>query len=196
MGLFKKKPIDFDMVTTKGGDSGKTSLYSGEFVFKSEPVFDVLGELDLLSSELGWGIPIEFQETMEHIQYDLYTMMSVLATSSKHENYPGVTDKNIPIDYLERLMKRLMKRVDIEPNFVLPSSRFDVLRAKTRNAERVLIKYVQDVKKVIPVDYADLHHCQRYLNRLSDLFFVLARWEEQHLRKEKSKFHGELEEID
>lgn len=197
MDIFKRKPIEFDMVTTKGGDSGRTSLYSGEFLFKSESVFDVMGELDLLSSEMGYDVPIEFVEVMEEIQRHLYYMMSIVATSSNSDNYPTVNDKTVPVEYLERLMKRLMRGIDIKPHFVLPSSRLDILRARTRNAERVLIKYVQDIKKSISVDYGDLHHCQRYLNRLSDLFFVMARWEEQNIRDNgETKFNAEIEEID
>lgn len=197
MGLFNRaKALEFDMVTTKGGDGGKTSLYSGEFVFKSESVFDVIGELDLLSSELGYDIPKEFVEVTEQIQRHLYVIMAVIATSSENEHYTSPTEKNVPIGYIERFMKKMMQTVDIKPHFVLPSSRFDILRARTRNAERVLIKYVQDIKKVISVDYGDLFHCQRYLNRLSDFFFVLARWEEQNLREVESKFNGELDEID
>lgn len=184
------------MVTTKGGDGGKTSLYSGEFIFKSERVFDVIGELDLLSSELGYDIPKEFVEVTEEIQRHLYVIMAVVATNSESEKYVSPNDRNVPIEYIEQIMKKLMKSVDIKPHFVLPSSRFDILRARTRNAERVLIKYVQDVKKVISVDYGDLFHCQRYLNRLSDFFFVLGRWEEQNLREVESKFNGELDEID
>lgn len=173
------KEITFDMVTTRGGDSGKSSLYTGEFIPKSDDVFDVLGELDMLSSQLGWGTPAALRETKEHIQTDLQMIMAIIASSAESPKYPVYDlETQVPVLYLERLMKRLMSKTKIEPKFVLPRGRFDVIRAQARTAERTLVKYIRTEFKTIPVEYPDLYHCQKYLNRLSDLLFVLARWVE------------------
>lgn len=173
------KEIEFDMVTTRGGDSGKSSLYSGEFLWKDHIIFEVLGELDSLSAEIGYDTPKPLDETLAHIQDDLYRIMAIIATNSKSEVYIAVTKTEIPVNYLEQLQHRLMKKLKLGSQFVRPTGRLDILRTQARRAERALVRYIRTPSKPIDVDYHDLKECQKYLNRLSDLFFVMARWVEK-----------------
>lgn len=201
MGLFRKKRLDFDMVTTKGGDSGKSSLYSGEFVRKNDIVFDLIGEIDELTSVLG----ITRRELGRHhvyvksidkvlyrIQNELYVMMSVIATSSDHEYYIEPTNKNISISKMESDMHNLMGLVEIEPKFVIPTTYFDVARTVARRVERRFIDYIENKQKTLTVEYQDLYHCNKYLNRLSDFLFVCARYLDHVSWRESESVENEL----
>ena len=185
MGLFSKKQLDFDMVTTKGGDSGQSSLYSGEFVRKNDIVFDLVGELDELTSVIGVArrelgrshkYVAVINDAVERMQNELYIIMSVVATSSNHEYYIEPNDKNISISKMEKTMHILMGIVEIEPRFVIPTTYFDVARTVARRAERKFIDYIENKQKTLKVEYHDLYHCSKYLNRLSDFLFVCARY--------------------
>ena len=169
--------MDFDLVTTRTGDNGKTSNYSGSVDWKDAPVFEVLGDLDELSSWLGvlkhFG---RYQATLEKVQAKLLHLGSQVATdpsSALAATLTLVTDADV--DRLEVWEKHLFDDgVVIEPAFVLPgktpqSAQVDVARTVCRRAERHFVAYVRHHGR------ADLHAGSRYLNRLSDVLFVLAR---------------------
>lgn len=172
--------IDFDLVTTRTGDNGQSADYSGTVDWKDAPVFEVLGDLDELSSWLGlikhFG---RYEASLERVQTTLLAIGSLVAT---HPDSPlasaltKVTDADV--DRLEVWEKRLFDDgVVIHPAFVQPgktprSARVDVARTVCRRAERHFVAYVRTHGR------SDLHAASRYLNRLSDVLFILARsWE-------------------
>jgi len=169
--------IDFDLVTTRTGDNGKTSDYSGSVDWKDAPVFAVLGDLDELNSWLGvikhFGC---YEPTLEKIQAKLLNLGSLVATDPRSklgETLTPLTDADI--DRLEVWEKHLFDDgVMIEPVFVLPgktpqSAQADLARTVCRRAERGFVAFVRDHGR------SDLHAASRYLNRLSDCLFVFAR---------------------
>jgi len=186
MGLFAKKALDFDMVTTKGGDGGKSSLYSGEFIFKNDIHFTVLGDLDELNSWLGVvrnAAGVKIRQTLIHdIQNCLYRIMSVVATSPTNaEMYATLkVIQEADVIGLEYLQKKLLAALEIQPAFIVPgevnglSANFDFARAITRRCERSMVDFIVQAGSA-QSNAADLYLCQKYLNRLSDLLFVLAR---------------------
>ena len=169
--------LDFDLVTTRTGDDGRSSDYSGTVDWKDAPVFEVLGDLDELGSWLGlikhFG---RYEVTLERIQTQLLDMGSLVATtpgSSLADALRRITDADV--DKLELWEKHLFDDgVVIEPKFVLAgrsprSARVDVARTVCRRAERHLVAFVRGGGR------SDLHPSSRYLNRLSDCLFVFAR---------------------
>ena len=169
--------IDFDLVTTRTGDDGKSSDYSGSVDWKDAPVFEVLGDLDELTSWLGvikhFG---HHQPTLEDIQRKLLDAGSLIATSPASALFASlrlITDTDV--DALEHWEKQMLDAgVVIRPVFVLPgatprSARIDVARTVCRRVERRLVAFMRERQR------PDLRGASRYLNRLSDGLFVLAR---------------------
>lgn len=168
--------IDFDLVTTRNGDGGKTSDYSGTVDWKDSPVFELLGDLDELNSWLGvlkhLGPPRAQLEAVQTVLLNLGSRVATAPSSPLATKLKAVGDPQI--DDLERWERKLFDSgVKIQPQFVLPgasprSAQADVARTVCRRAERKMVAFVRDGRP-------DLAPGARYLNRLSDVLFVLAR---------------------
>lgn len=172
--------LDFDIVTTKNGDRGMTTLWSGESVSKADSLIELIGTIDELTSLLGAAkkkTRRRIRKQITQIQNTLYFIMSTLATSSTHENYQYVepNDETVNINKLERDMKSIMKFTHIEMKFVIPNGWIHYARAVTRKVERQIVSYIQRTDKPINIEFQDLYIIQRYINRLSDYLFVIAR---------------------
>ncbi|AIU70561.1 cobalamin adenosyltransferase [Thermococcus eurythermalis] len=156
-------------ITTKTGDKGLTGLFTGDRVAKYSPVMEANGTIDELDSFLGEAkhyVPEEMTEILEKIQVQLYDLMAELASRGK---YAKVGDEEVR--WLEELIHRYEEEVQLRA-FVLPgstiaSAKLDVCRAITRRAERRVAKLV--------LDYGFGQNALIYLNRLSDLLFIMAR---------------------
>ncbi|MFP4375058.1 MAG: cob(I)yrinic acid a,c-diamide adenosyltransferase [Spirochaetaceae bacterium] len=184
------KRIEFDKVTTRGGDDGRSSLYSGERRFKDEDVFWVLGDLDELMSVL--GIVRRAMDASERlrreiraidtVQHTLMTVCTVLATapgSEESARVPNISDRDV--EKLERREKALLDRTTIGGEFVLPGAQgssipeIDLARAVTRRCERRIVTLIRSSGRADE----EARVCRQYVNRLSDYLFVLARYCEQ-----------------
>lgn len=171
------KKIDFDLVTTRTGDNGKTSDFSGTVDWKDAPVFELLGDLDELSSWLGVVKHLgPHRDNLETVQSRLMAAGSLVATdpaSPLFEKLRQITEDDVGT--LEVWEKRMLDSgVEIGPAFVLPgatprSAQVDVARTVCRRAERRMVTFVRDRPR------PDLVPAARYLNRLSDALFILAR---------------------
>src|SRR6185437_4393386 len=173
-------------IYTRTGDKGKTSLFDGTRVLKSHRRVDTYGTIDELNSIIGAAIAEikdsgvtsnEISEELEKIQHDLLDIGSALATP-----HP------LPVEGLEKRPKEFEKMIDDLTkkmpelkNFILPGggkvgSLLHVCRTIARRAERQLVGLMQkeELDQTIVM----------YLNRLSDLFFTLARYTNY---KEKKK---------
>ncbi|MFU8814600.1 MAG: cob(I)yrinic acid a,c-diamide adenosyltransferase [Pseudomonadales bacterium] len=154
-------------VTTRAGDTGKTSLADGSKLSKTEPHIEAIGSVDELNSFLGVLITElppgeEFFTLCQQVQQELFDLGANLATRG-HTPPPAM-------DLLEREVERLNATLPPLTEFVLPggtraAAAAHVCRTVCRRAERDL--WALEDEQSIP--------CAQYLNRLSDLFFVLAR---------------------
>jgi cob(I)alamin adenosyltransferase len=142
-------------IYTRTGDDGTTSLYGGKRVSKSDPRVDLYGSIDELSSWIG---SINDSRLTE-IQQDLFTIGSILAGWHGDLNTiePRMKEMEAWIDEMDKKLPKLT-------NFILPNGLAHIARSVCRRAEREAVKH-----KVDPIII-------KYLNRLSDLLFTLARF--------------------
>ncbi|MHA1541144.1 MAG: cob(I)yrinic acid a,c-diamide adenosyltransferase [Alphaproteobacteria bacterium] len=182
----------FKLITTRSGDKGMSSLYSGERRPKDDIAFDCLGDADELTCCLGVvraSVSPQFKEDIHYIQKRLLAFSAQVATKSTS---PLLMETIELIDYedinwIEDRQKFLLNSVEIQPVFVCPGdellpAQIGVARTVCRRVERALTKFVntpedQDGDKIYRHDLSD---CQAYINRLSDYLFVLARYIEQN----------------
>lgn len=173
------KITSMTQVTTKLGDKGFSTNYVQEKFRKDNILFDVLGTNDELSSWLGLTYHYSQYDPILKFQAALQAMNTLIATNpdSSHPNasLPQAFDENA-LKFLEDEEQRLLTENPIEARFVLPGSEaslpgayFDMSRAVCRRAERKVVKYIHESKR------DDLWLALKYINRLSDLLFVLAR---------------------
>lgn len=159
-------------IYTRTGDTGSTSLFGGKRVLKCEELVDVYGSIDELNSWVGCISSEMDSDDVQHflsaIQSDLLTIGSHLAgwKTDLSELPKRVTEMEARIDLLDKSLPPLR-------NFILPggtplSSKIHLARAVCRRVERQTVAFGQKQ----PVEGKILI----YLNRLSDLLFMLARF--------------------
>jgi cob(I)alamin adenosyltransferase len=171
--------IPFDRITTRKGDDGLSTLYTGERLPKDDLVFQTLGDIDELTSFLGWARAEEglhpHQEHIKTLQRSLGKISSEIATPPSDPLFPSLdTLQEADILSLEEWEKELLEETEIPREFILPgdtpaSARLDVCRAVCRRAERSIVALIRRYQR------DELLPCQRYLNRMSDYLFILAR---------------------
>jgi len=167
-------------IYTKGGDTGETGLFGGERVSKDSLRIESYGTVDELNSFIGLAIleilDKETKSLLYKIQNQLFTLGSDLAAPdterNKRYNIPRVTEEFYI--FLESEIDKFESRNEELKNFILPggsksAALLHICRTICRRGERniVSLSKTDDINKSIII----------YLNRLSDLFFVLARHE-------------------
>ena len=158
-------------VTTKTGDAGETGLGNGERVSKNSPRVHAMGSIDKLNSIIGWARTLTGEDTFDIlglVQQDLFNMGGEIAIPDVEMN---LLDESRVV-WLDSLTDQYNEQLPPLNEFILPggtelSSRLHISRTECREAERNLIALSEN-EFVSP-----LH--KKYLNRLSDFFFVLAR---------------------
>ncbi len=159
-------------ITTKGGDKGNTSLYTGERVLKSDRRVDAYGSLDELDAFIGEAkhhiSDVEIKRLLLDTQNRLYRVMGELATPDGSYPMPLCTEE---VEAITQTIHRYEERVNLT-GFVIPgsciaSARLDICRTIARRAERRVIALAQAAD--VPPNLL------KYVNRLSDFFFILAR---------------------
>lgn len=168
---------DYNVISTKKGDQGKTRNYSNELLPKSDLLFEALGNNDELSSVLGLCFHYTNIKEIREYQKVLQDINSVIATnpdSSLYNKLNKVTEDDVL--FLEAKEEELLKEKPLEPIFVLPGSDaslkgayFDLARSVARRAERSLVRFSNNESR------NDLVFEKKYINRLSDLLFIYAR---------------------
>ena len=174
MSKRRDEPVRLDRIYTRGGDDGETSLGSGERVAKTDPRIEAYGTVDELNSMLGLAIvaaPAELVPWLERIQNELFDLGADLSVPLENERDRLRVDQGM-IDRLEQLCDAANERLEPLRSFVLPggteaAARLHLARTVCRRAERAAIALAA-VASVNPLAIA-------YLNRLSDLLFILAR---------------------
>lgn len=165
-------------IYTKTGDNGKTGLIGGTRVLKSDLRLEAYGTVDELNSQIGlfmcYNLPESQLKILEIIQHKLFDVGSHLATDTSTlavHTRKVVSEKNI--EELEQQIDAMNSELPDLRSFILPggsvaASSAHVCRTVARRAERRIVEMHQSY----PIDAAII----RYLNRLSDYFFVLARY--------------------
>jgi cob(I)alamin adenosyltransferase len=170
-------------IYTKTGDQGKTSLFGGTRVKKSNLRIDAYGTVDELNSHIGLvRDQIKDKELISdliRIQSKLFTLGAMLATPSDKEKLKNGSDRLKiekiqagEIQFLEDKMDLMDQTLDPMTHFILPGghsvvSFCHIARCVCRRAERITVELADN--ETIDV------HILIYLNRLSDYLFVLAR---------------------
>jgi len=168
------EPVRLTRIYTRGGDQGETSLGDGSRVSKLDCRIGAFGTVDELNSAIGVvlarDVPEVMREPLTRIQNELFDVGADLSVPW------GVTDRlrveQPMIDALEQLCDDFNADLPELRSFVLPggteaAARLHVARTICRRAERDVLQGAQEV---------DLNPLVlRYLNRLSDLLFILAR---------------------
>jgi cob(I)alamin adenosyltransferase len=170
-------------IYTRTGDGGETDLLGGRRVKKHAPRVEACGAVDELNAWLGLirteGIPPETSGLLEQIQNDLFSAGAELAAGVLAEKLvPQVAKPQI--ERLERAIDRYEAETPPISGFILPGGTrtgalFHVARTVCRRAERTVVALAEaEAGTIAPSLLA-------YVNRLSDLFFVLARAENHRL---------------
>jgi cob(I)alamin adenosyltransferase len=168
-------------VTTRTGDTGYTGLIGRERVPKWDPRPDTFGTVDEATSALGLARALAPQarvkEVILRLQRELYTLMAELATSPEEAGkHPTMIMTAAHVAGLEALAEELKGEVEIGNVFVVPGetvagAALDLARTIVRRAERMTARLAHDGVVTNP-------EVVRYLNRLSDVVFILARFVE------------------
>lgn len=164
-------------IYTKKGDSGQTSLFGGQRVSKSSKRIDAYGTVDELNSILGMAkaavLSSQGEAWVTEIQQQLFVLGSDLATpASKKERINRIGESEIT--FLENAIDEMEKSLDPLKNFILPGGSqagalLHFARTVCRRAERITVecRHEEEVSAT----------AIKYLNRLSDFLFVIARFE-------------------
>ena len=168
-------------VYTKTGDDGTTSLYDGTRVSKESPIFDVLGSIDELAAHI--GVLSSFTHTevdfLAWVQKRLLDIGSIIATPLGNKtNLPTIESGDVSkiedqIDFMDLKLAPLTEflvMVDETPM----SAQAHVCRTVCRRVEREMEKYGNIGREVT-----------RFINRLSDFFFTVARVEKEVYKTEE-----------
>ncbi len=163
-------------IATKTGDKGETSLLTGERVRKNDKRVEAYGTMDELNSFLGdakhYCTTDSFKQLLESIQTDLFKVCAELASGSGSIG-DQVTDSEV--ENISNLLVGMEKKLDLK-GFVLPgnspgSAKLDICRSVARRGEREIISLAESAN----INNSIL----KYVNRLSDLLFIMARVEEK-----------------
>lgn len=164
-------------IYTKQGDEGKTSLLGGERVWKDNQRIQAYGTVDELNAILGIVVTEltseELKEELRSIQSELFTIGADLATPNNKSVKIVRVDNNFT-KRIEALIDKYDEKLPELKNFILPggskaSAYLHLARTVCRRAEREVVSLIKEVEINPEIEV--------YLNRLSDLLFVLARYE-------------------
>jgi len=164
----RDEPVRLTRIYTRGGDAGETSLGDGSRVSKTDSRVEAIGDVDELNSAVGWALVAREDAMLVRVQNELFDVGADLSVPFvEDDGRLRVTQEQI--DRLERECDEANERLEPLKSFVLPggneaAARLYLARAICRRAERHALA-VEDTNPLALV----------YLNRLSDLLFILAR---------------------
>jgi cob(I)alamin adenosyltransferase len=165
------EPVRLTRIYTRGGDRGETSLGSGVRVSKLDPLVEAYGVVDELNSLVGWAAVVASVPLLERVQNELFDLGADL--SVPYEEGDGkLRVVQTAIDRLEADCDEANAPLSELKSFILPggteaAARLHIARAVCRRAERTVLATAGE-RTINPL-------AAIYLNRLSDLLFILAR---------------------
>ncbi|MBI5698241.1 MAG: cob(I)yrinic acid a,c-diamide adenosyltransferase [Thaumarchaeota archaeon] len=161
-------------IYTKTGDDGTTGLQGGRRVSKSDLRIQAYGAVDETNSAIGlaltYELDLDLRESLTRIQNDLFVAGSDLSNPDLTNTKNRITEPMI--SYLESKIDRFDSELAPLTNFILPgghkiAASLHLARTISRRAETIVVELSKS-EQLNP-------SCQKYLNRLSDLLFVMAR---------------------
>ena len=183
--IFDQPSIRLNRIYTKAGDAGETRLAGGQVLAKDDIRIDCYGTVDELNAFVGstrievelraghYQALLPFAAILKRVQHELFNLGSILATLPEdvHPKQARITIADVL--QLEREIDQANDQLEPLQSFVLPGgSRLDadlhICRTVCRRAERMLVTLAR-AQEVPP-------ETVKYLNRLSDAFFVWGRW--------------------
>jgi len=167
----RDEPVRLTRIYTRGGDAGETSLGDGSRASKLDPLVRAFGAVDELNSVVGWVQVVAHDERLARIQNELFDLGADLSVPFAEDDGKLRVDQ-ASIDRLERDCDAANAPLAELRSFVLPggseaAARLHVARAVCRRVEREVLTSAEE-RVVNPLALV-------YLNRLSDLLFILAR---------------------
>lgn len=165
-------------IYTKTGDKGKTSLFDNKRVFKDDIRVEAYGTIDELGASMGLAKNYvddeEMYEYIYNIQNKLFTVASILATEDPSKIKYHIEEKDI--DDLEKIIDVYMGRLGDPTGFIVngsdkKSGHLHVARTICRRAERRIIT-LSGIAEINPLVI-------KYVNRLSDVLYAMARYSEE-----------------
>lgn len=168
-------------IYTKTGDKGETGLFGGSRIFKDDLRVTCYGTIDEANSMIGVAYSLiksdDIREILRHIQKRLFVLGAELASDGKGKTLikDTITDKDVI--YLENIIDKYTEKIGKQESFVIPgkstaSSVLHVARTVVRRAERLIVSLSKEssIRELLI----------KYVNRLSDALFILARVEEEY----------------
>ena len=167
--------VKLNKIYTKIGDKGSTQLGDGKMVSKDSLRVDAYGSVDEANATIGLSIlrtNIKIKKILKIVQNDLFDLGADLCIPDKKNTQKLKITKD-RVDYIEEKIDNFNKELSSLNSFILPggsesSTYLHIARTVTRRAERKIVA-LSKKEKINPITII-------YLNRLSDLLFVLARY--------------------
>jgi cob(I)alamin adenosyltransferase len=170
---------DAKQISTGHGDEGFTRNLANELISKDDQLFETMGTLDELSAILGLCFRQTLLEFIKTIQRTIQTINTGIAFDpSSHQKTPSVWEVfgSADVQILEKEEQRLLDLKPLDGRFSLPGSddslpgaHFNWARTVCRRGERAVVRYIRQSGRT------DLGNALKYMNRLSDLLFILAK---------------------
>jgi cob(I)alamin adenosyltransferase len=170
----RDEPVRLTRIYTRAGDTGETSLGDGTRVPKRHPRVAAYGDVDELNALVGLALagdlPARFRVLLERVQNELFDLGADLSVPLDDDRKERLRVAQSQVSALERACDDFNAELEPLRSFVLPggtetAARLHLARTVCRRAERHVLAIEDDVN---PAALA-------YLNRLSDLLFILAR---------------------
>lgn len=183
-------------IYTRSGDKGQTSLIYGKRVSKHHPRVEAYGTCDEVNAVIGIAISylshekkpelIPLIEELHYVQTTLFHVGSEFATPVDKEVTWKLEQRHI--DHLEKQIDNWQEQLPPLRNFILPSghiaaSTLHHARTVARRAERMAVHIQEEIGETLAI---------RYLNRLSDFLFVMARYVNQLLDGEEKQLKADI----
>lgn len=187
--------LRLDKITTKTGDDGTTSLADGSRHLKSSPRFNAIGDVDELNANIGL-LRAYLNDASKKVPADPNGEISGLLVIMQHHLFEIGSELAVPgmvflsanaIDNIESWSHTTNQNLKPLSEFILPSgtlvaSQAHICRTVARRVERQLVALNQS--EIIHENLIT------YLNRCSDLFFIMARWFNQNAHQKETYWRG------
>lgn len=157
--------IHLTRIYTKTGDDGTTSIANNQRLSKISPLIEAIGAVDEANCAIGM---IDRTDIIDRIQQDLFDLGAELAGSKT------IKISSNRVEYLETLIDDYNEYLEPLKSFILPSGPLHNARAIVRRAERAVWMAIEIHEHNDDIKFS--REIPKYLNRLSDLLFVMARY--------------------
>lgn len=167
-------------VYTRGGDKGETGLFGGNRTPKDDIRVEAYGTMDEANSAIGLAYALsedkDIREILHHIQKRIFVLGAELASDEKGKAMLSDRIEQNDIDFMEAKLDYYLSVIGKQKEFIIPgknpvSAALHFARTVVRRGERKIVEYAHKDPEVRP-------EMMKFVNRLSDLLFVLARTEE------------------